>query len=53
MRILLAEDDTSLARAVATILKKNNYSVDAVGDGEAVLEYLEAKERKEEDKTER
>ena len=43
MRILLAEDDTSLARAVATILKKNNYSVDAVGDGEAVLEYLETK----------
>lgn len=43
MRILLAEDDTSLARAVATILKKNNYSVDAVGDGVAVLEYLEAK----------
>ena len=33
MRLLYAEDEKSLARAVSTILIKNNYSVDVVGDG--------------------
>ncbi len=42
MRLLLAEDERSLSRAVVTILEKNNYSVDAVYDGEAALEYLES-----------
>ena len=42
MRILLAEDERSLSRAVAALLEKNNYSVDTVYDGEEALNYLEA-----------
>ncbi len=42
MRILLAEDERSLARALIHILEKNNYSAEAVYDGEAALRYLEA-----------
>ena len=42
MRLLLAEDERSLSKAIATILEKNNYSVDAVYDGETALTYLEA-----------
>ena len=42
MRILLAEDEKSLSRAVSAILKKNNYEVDAVFDGEEALDYLSA-----------
>ena len=41
MRLLYAEDEKSLARAVSTILRKNNYSVDVVYDGESALDYLE------------
>ena len=41
MRLLYAEDEKSLARAVSMILVKNNYSVDVVYDGESALEYLE------------
>ena len=41
MRLLLAEDEKSLSRAVKAILEKNNFSVDAVYDGEEALEYLE------------
>ena len=41
MRLLYAEDEKSLARAVSTILTRNNYSVDTVQDGESALEYLE------------
>ena len=40
MRLLYAEDEKSLARAVSTILIKSNYSVDVVGDGESALDYL-------------
>ena len=40
MRLLYAEDEKSLARAVSTILRKNNYSVDVVYDGQAALDYL-------------
>ena len=40
MRLLLAEDERSLSRAVCTILEKNNYSVDAAYDGEEALDYL-------------
>ena len=40
MRLLYAEDEKSLARAVSTILVKNNYSVDVVCDGESALDYL-------------
>ena len=39
MRILLAEDEKALSRAVATVLQvKGGYEVDAVYDGEAALE---------------
>ena len=42
MRLLLAEDETALAKALTAILERSNYSVDWVGDGQAALEYLEA-----------
>lgn len=42
MRILFAEDERSLSRAVAALLEKNNYSVDTVYDGQEALAYLEA-----------
>lgn len=42
MRLLLAEDEMALSRALKAILERNNYSVDAVYDGQAALEYLEA-----------
>ena len=41
MRLLFAEDEKSLSRAVCEILKKNNYSVDAVYNGADALDYLE------------
>jgi DNA-binding response OmpR family regulator len=41
MRILLAEDERSLSKAIVAILEKNNYSVDAVYDGEELLSYIE------------
>ncbi len=40
MKILIAEDDTSLRRALVSILQKNNYSVDAVDNGSDALTYL-------------
>ncbi len=40
MRILLAEDEKSMSRALVAILTKNNYSVDAVYDGEEALSYI-------------
>ena len=42
MRILLAEDEKALSKAIVKIFEKNNYSVDAVYDGEDALAYLEA-----------
>lgn len=42
MRILLAEDEKALSKALVKIFEKNNYSVDAVYDGEDALAYLEA-----------
>ncbi|MBR0373056.1 MAG: response regulator transcription factor [Mogibacterium sp.] len=42
MRLLLAEDEKSLSRALVTILEHNNYSVDAVYDGAEALDYLAA-----------
>ena len=41
MRILLAEDERPLARAIVKIFEKNNYSADAVYNGQEALEYLE------------
>lgn len=42
MRLLLAEDEKDLSKALVTILKHNNYSVDAVYNGNDALEYLES-----------
>ena len=42
MRLLLAEDERELSDALVAILKHNNYSVDAVYNGEDALNYLEA-----------
>lgn len=41
MRLLLAEDERSLSRAIVMILEKNHYTVDAVYNGEDALEYLQ------------
>ena len=40
MKLLLAEDELSLSKALVRILEKNNYSVDTVYNGEDVLNYL-------------
>lgn len=42
MRILLAEDEVSLSKALKVILERNNYSVDQVYDGEEALSFLSA-----------
>ena len=42
MRILIAEDEKPLARAIVKIFEKNNYSADAVYNGEDALFYLES-----------
>lgn len=39
MRILLAEDNRDIAKALVTLLEKNGYMVDAVYDGGDALEY--------------
>jgi len=41
MRILLAEDERSLSRAVSALLKRNCYEVDAVYDGTEALNNLQ------------
>ena len=40
MKLLFAEDERSLSRAITHILEKNCYCVDAVYDGQTALEYL-------------
>lgn len=42
MKLLLAEDERSLSRAIIHILQKNNYTADAVYDGLSALDYLAA-----------
>lgn len=39
MRLLLAEDELELSNAIVAILKHNNYSVDAVYDGQSALDW--------------
>lgn len=41
MRLLLAEDEKELAKALAVILRHNSYSVDVVHNGEDALDCLE------------
>ena len=38
---MLAEDEKTLSNALVTILKHNNYSVDAVYNGEDAIDYIE------------
>ena len=40
MRILIAEDELALASALVKIFEKNNYSAEAVHDGQDALDYL-------------
>ena len=42
MRLLLAEDEVELSNALVTLLKHNNYSVDAVYDGQDAYDYITA-----------
>lgn len=42
MRILFAEDDRDLNRAVSALLTRSGYQVDAVFDGEEALDYARA-----------
>lgn len=42
MKLLLAEDEISLSRALVHILEKNHYSVDPVYNGQDALDYLES-----------
>ena len=44
MRILLAEDERSLSKALKAILTKSNYSVDCVFDGDEAVSYAMASE---------
>lgn len=41
MKLLLAEDERSLSKALTAILEHNGYTVDVVYDGVEALEYLE------------
>lgn len=41
MRLLLAEDERSLSKAVRALLERSHYSVDTAFDGKEALEYLE------------
>ena len=40
MKLLLCEDEKPLSNALTAILKRNNYSVDAVYNGEDALDYI-------------
>ena len=39
MRILIAEDEEDLAEALTVFFEKNQFGVDAVGDGRSAYEY--------------
>jgi len=41
MRILLAEDERPLSRAIIKLLEKNNFSADAVYNGKDAISYIE------------
>lgn len=42
MRLLLAEDEQALSRALVVILQKSGFEVDPVYDGESALEFIES-----------
>ena len=41
MKLLLAEDELSLSKALVHILEKNHYTVDAVYNGQEAWDYLD------------
>ncbi len=41
MRILIAEDEISINKALKVMLEKNKYTVDSVYDGQSALNYIE------------
>ena len=41
MRILFAEDDRDIAKAVQTLLERSGYSVDVVFNGQDAFDYIE------------
>lgn len=40
MRILIAEDEVGIAKALKLVLEKNRYAVDTVHDGQTALDYI-------------
>ena len=42
MRILIAEDEATIARALKVMLEKNKYAVDMVHNGSDALDYIQA-----------
>ena len=44
MRLLYAEDEKPLSEAVVDILTFHKYTVDAVYDGEAALDFIKAEQ---------
>ena len=42
MRILIAEDEVTIARALKVMLEKNKYAVDMVRNGSDALDYIQA-----------
>lgn len=44
MRLLFAEDDRDIAKAVQTLLQRSGYSVDTVFNGQDAVDYIEAGE---------
>ena len=42
MRILIAEDEVTIARALKAMLEKNRYAVDMVHNGTDALDYIRA-----------
>ena len=42
MRILIAEDEVTIARALKVMLEKNKYAVDMVHNGSDALDYIHA-----------
>ncbi len=40
MKLLLAEDERALSEAIVAVLEHNNYTVDAVYDGQEALDYI-------------
>ena len=42
MRILIAEDEVTIVRALKVMLEKNKYAVDMVHNGSDALDYIQA-----------